>query len=135
MTTYTSFLTALAKLSVSGVTRRYEMGDTPPASLNAGELPAQWVQRPGGDAEPVMFDPATAWPTFSAQLIIAVQPVAQSTGPQIFSAMVTLIDALITALDGADLAESAPSWTIRDARITVAGTDYWGVVAEVKADG
>ena len=138
MTTYTEYLTALGALTITGVTRTFTLGETPPGSLNAADLPAMWMQVPEGDHNPMDFGPGHIWPSYTADLLIAVLPYEHSTAGEVFQSVITIMDAIATALNaaaGQALAWSSTSYTVRQALITVNQIDYWGVVATVKATG
>lgn len=131
-TTYATFLAALAGLSVTGVTKKFTY---PPEALSSADLPAMWPQLPRGDDKPMTFGAAGGWPELIADLCIAVEPVGQSLQHSNFDTTVTALDNLGAALRGADIGKGTLSWTIKSARITVAGIDYWGVVATVTGHG
>lgn len=135
MTTYVEYVDGLEALVVAGVARRYTEG--PPLSLNTADLPAQWVQLPAGESEAMVLGDAAGsrWPTFSADLIIAIEAVGQSTGGANFDATITLMEALRTRLELTDLTEAPLAWVMRQAIVTVAGNDYWAVVASVRGQG
>ncbi len=135
MTTYTEFLTRLGDMRIAGVTRRFGLGQTPPASLNAGELPASWVQLPEADHEAYSFGGGATWPTFRAQLIVAVLPTAANTLGDSFDKTVAMMDAVRDALENATLAKSAIAWQMKQAVVIVAGAEYWAIVADIVASG
>ena len=136
-TTYSEFLLRLGQLHVTGVTRRYLLTETPPASLNTADLPAMWVQEPKGEAEVISGGGGgrATWQTFNGRLIVATCPAAQSTLATAFNAAVTMMDSVVYALQGSNLADSATTWELRMADVTVAGVVYWAVIAEVHAKG
>jgi len=135
MTTYVEYVDGLEALVVAGVTRRYTSG--PPLSLSTADLPAQWVQLPDGESEAMVLGDAAGsrWPTFSANLIVAIEAVGQSTGGANFDAAVTMMEAMRTRLELTDLTEAPLSWAMRQAIVTVAGNDYWAIVCSVKGQG
>ena len=139
MTTYTSFVTDLAALTITGVTRKYVMGETPPASLNAAEMPAMWVQAPSGASDPTAFCTTDDWPRFKAQLVIAMMPDSLSNMAIVWQDCVTMMDNVVAALGaegtGQMLARSGTSWNMRLGTVTVAGAAYWAVVVDVTAEG
>jgi len=132
MTTYAEFLNGLSALSVEGVARPF---DHPPASLNASDLPAMWVQLPRGDDRPIAFQRGAYWATLRADLVVAVAAVAQGTQEENFAATVAMMDAVSAALRDADLSAGPQRWTIRQDVVEVAGVAYWAVVAEVEGGG
>ena len=132
-TTYAAFTAALQSLVVAGVSIRH---DHIPASLT--DVPCQWVQMPQSDESIMTFDGGGGWPMLRAQLIVAVEAVAQGTPLQNWDATITAIDAVITALRGVaagTLAQSKPTWAVRLVSVTVGGADYWAVEATVTAHG
>jgi hypothetical protein len=139
MTTYAGFLAALSAMAPTGVTRVFAMGATPPASLNAADLPALWVQLPKGEHDIMTFQSGAHWPTYHAEVVIAVLPTAQGMNlGKAFEDTVTVMDNLITALAAVrptGMAGSKPIWTMRQGSVTVAGTEFWAVIAEVTASG
>lgn len=135
MTTYVRFVTALGALTITGVKRTYGYGETPPRALNAGELPAAWVQLPEGETRAIVFTDGASWPQLKAQLIVAVLPTAQSTFAEAFEDTVIMMDAMCTALKGSNLALSKTTWSIRQGIVSANKVDYWAVIADVSANG
>lgn len=132
-TWFATFTEALQDLVVTGVLRRY---DHIPGSID--DLPCQWVQLPESSESLMTFDGGGGFPTLKAQLIIAVEAVAQGTPLTNWSSTITLIDALNTALRAVaagTFARSKPTWVMRMIAVTVAGADYWAVEATVTAYG
>lgn len=135
-TTYTSFVTALANITVTGVTRKYALNATPPSSLNTASLPAQFIWPGGGVDDALRVFQAGGWPQYRATLAIAVEAVAQSNAPANYAACVTMIDSLRSALAAAQDTIAGTdvgvvNWTIRDEIRDIAGTSYWIVMATV----
>lgn len=136
MTTYAQFMAALGALSVTGVSKTYGYGETPPASLNAADLPALWINLPEGDQrQMVSFASNDQWPTFSADIIVAVQPVAHKTAAEGLQATVEMMDAVTVALADARPAKTRPGWTQVARVVTVANIDYLAVVVRITASG
>ncbi len=132
MTTYTGYVGALADMVVTGVRRRYAW---PPAAINSSDLPAQWPQLPSGDEQLLMHGTDNGGDlTLSCQLVVALAPVAQNTQEANFTDTVTMLDNLTIALRAlADAAFGPLTWTIQMGSVSVAGHDYWAVLATVKA--
>lgn len=77
-----------------------------------------------------------AWSTFTAELVVVVEPVGQNLQPTNWTAALTMIDAVHTALAGARLALSKTTWTLRQDYEAYGGeTVYWCVIATVTASG
>jgi len=134
MTTYADFVTNLGDLAVSGVTT---LLDEPPLSLNTADLPAQWVQLPEGDEGPLTVRTHGGWPVFRAQLIVALEPIAQETQSVNFAAAVDMMDNLSAALRPAikTVCKGRMAWTVRVDVVEVAGHSYWATIADVEGFG
>lgn len=131
-TGYTAFVGALAGLTVSGVTKAYT---SPPGQVNTASLPCSFPRLPSGDESPITGQSNGGWPTLRAELVILIEPWAQSTRPVNFAATLTAMDNVSAALRGADLAEGPARWSI-EARLEYVGeTPFWAVIATVTATG
>jgi hypothetical protein len=136
MTTITAFATALAGLTITGVTTKLA---EPPASLNTADLPASFPKRIEIAGEPMTFGYHGGWPTLRSDLFIAVNPTAQGTQAANYTLVKTLMDASDAALRAAVgvLGKGPLTYSIRggDTIINVAGTDYWAIIISVEAHG
>ena len=133
MTTLTAFITALGDLTVTNVISKL---DEPPRKLTTADLPAQWVQVPIIERMPATFQSqGKLWDTLRAQLVIAFEPVGQSTQAANWSGVLTLIDNLHTALAASLLVQGRIQYTIAQGVVAVAEIDYWAVIAEVEGHG
>ena len=134
-TTYRSFVDALEALVISGVVRQYTSG--PPAvSPATSETPAQYVRYPASDEVPMVFGKQGGWPALRAELVILVEAVGQSKQANNFDDTVDMMDNVATALrDQTCTTKSHVRWSLRQAIDTVAGQDYWAVVASVEGSG
>jgi len=129
ITSYATFTTDLAALSVTGVTRKYTH---PPTSLNTGDLPAMWPGLPSGDEPMLTFQTKGGWPEMTCDLVVAVEPVAQNTQSANYSDMITILDNLSTALRASTIGRGPMTWMITgNVQVAVAGTTYWAVIATV----
>ena len=132
--TVTAFYGALNSLVVTGVRRRYAYE---PNGLSTADLPAQWVRLPGA-ALGIDGGYASACNDTSkertAELVIALEAAGQDTPGAATTALLTMIDALETALDA--LAYPLVEYTISGSEpIVTALTQYWGVTATVTIRG
>ena len=135
MTTYRAFVDALEALTVTGVTRQFTQGP-PSGATGVGDCPAQYVRAPSGNERPLVFGEQGGWATMTAEVVILVEPVGQNRQPDNFDNTVDMMDALTTALQGAScITKSKINWSIRQTIDTVAGMDYWAVVATVEGTG
>jgi len=129
ITSYATFTTALAELSVTGVTRAFTH---PPESLGTADLPALWPGLPSGNEPMLTFQTKGGWPEMTCDLVVAVEPVPQNIQSANYDDMITIIDNLSTALRAASIGRGPLTWTIAgNAQVTVAGTIYWAVIATV----
>jgi len=129
ITSYSTFTTALAGLSVTGVTRKYTY---PPESLGTADLPAMYVGLPSGDEPMLTFQTKGGWPEMTCDLVVAVEPVAQNTQSANYDDMITIMDNLSTALRAASIGRGPLTWTITgNVQVAVAGATYWAVIATV----
>jgi hypothetical protein len=134
-TTYTQFSNALADLVVAGVTKRYRYL---PTQLSTANLPAQFPRLPVGRETPLTADGQGGWPQLTGELVIAVEPLAQSRSEQSHALTLTLIDALNTALRGiapGTLCKSKHTWSVTGRQDVIGEVDYWVLVATVTGNG
>ena len=134
-TTYRSFVDALEALTIAGVSRQYTQGP-PIGAPGVADCPFQYVRYPGSDEIPIVFDEQGGWPTLRAELVIGVEPVGQDTAFANFDATVDMMDAVATALRAATcITLSHLRWSLRQIIDTVAGQQYWAIVAAVEGNG
>ena len=76
--TYAEYVATLTALTVTGVTKRYS---APPAQLSTAQLPAMWTRLPSGTVEVVAMDGGAGLPSFTCDLVIAIEAMAQNTQP------------------------------------------------------
>ena len=134
-TTFRSFVDALEDLDITGVVRKYKSG--PPAqSPSTADTPAQYVHLPSSDEVSIVIGQQGGWPTLRAEFVLLVEAVGQSTQPRNFDLTVDMMDNLATGLRGQPCTtKSHVRWSIRQAIDTVAGQDYWAIVANVEGSG
>jgi len=134
-TTYRSFVDALEALTITGVVRQYTQGP-PVGSPGTADCPFQYVRYPGGDEVPLVFGEQGGWPTLRADLLVCVEPVGQNLTPENFDDTVDMMDNMATALRGQSCTTKAHvTWSIRQIIDTVAGQQYWAVLATVEGHG
>jgi hypothetical protein len=135
-TTYRSFVDALEALVVAGVVRRYSQGP-PIGAPGTADCPFQYVRYPGTDEEyPIVFGEQGGWLDLHADLVIGVEPVGQDVAPENFDNTVDMMDNLAAALRGQTCTtKSHVRWSLRQIIDTVAGQQYWAVLAQVRGNG
>jgi len=136
MTTYRSFVDALEALDITGVVRQYTQGP-PVGAPGTADCPFQYVRYPGTDEEfAIVFGEQGGWADLRAELVIGVEPVGQNVTPENFDDTVDMMDNVRTALQGATcMTKSKLRWSLRQTIDTIAGQDYWAVVAQVRGNG
>ena len=135
-TTYRSFVDALEALDIDGVNRSYTQGP-PIGAPGVADCPFQYVRYPGSDEEfAIVFGEQGGWNELHADLVVCVEPVGQNVAPENFDDTVDMMDNVATALRGAScITKSKLRWGLRQTIDTVAGQDYWAVVAQVRGYG
>ena len=129
--TLATFTAALGALSVTGVKKAYT---APPAQLATANLPALYPRIPASLATtiPVLAGGGVDLRRLTAEIVIVVEPLGQSTAPANFERTVGLIDALHDALAvAAETDESIDGWALRLTAEEVGDNAYWMLVATV----
>ena len=132
MRTFAEFAADLCGMTVTGVQKVYS---APPESLNSANLPALFPMLPEGNQAALTFGAALYSGTQTLELWVPVKAAAQGTIPETYTALTTLMDNLGTALRA--LNDAVPyrlTWSMRASLLTVAGTDYRGVLVTATAE-
>lgn len=127
---YADFVTGLAALNVTGVTKKVE---SPPVQVNTAQLPMMFVRLPTGANQTALMTGSAGLKTATCELVILVEAQQQNTTPRNFALVLTLLDAMETALQAAAAADAViENWNIRqDMEVTSETTFYWALVASV----
>ena len=127
---------ALEALSITGVNRQYTQGP-PIGAPGVADCPFQYVRYPGSNNEhAVVFGEQGGWNHLRAELVIGVEPVGQNTAQENFDDTVDMMDNVASALRGAScISSSKINWSLRQIIDTVAGQQYWAVLAVVEGYG
>lgn len=134
-TTYRGFVDALEAVNTTGVNRFYEQGP-PLGSPGVADCPFQYVRYPGSDEHAIVFGEQGGWPTLRAEVVVCVEPVGQSTAYTNFDDTVDMMDELADALRALScITKSHIRWGLRQTIDTVAGQQYWAIVADVEGSG
>lgn len=126
--TYAEYVATLTALTVAGVTKRYS---APPAQLSTAQLPAMWARLPSGTVEVVAMDGGAGLPSFTCDLVIAIEAMGQNTQPANYAKALAVIDAMQTTLTTEALNSDLDSWQMRVDVDQVGDTAYWVIVATV----
>lgn len=119
-----NFMAALANVNVPGVRNLSH----PPTSLNDADLPTKWVQLPGKTVSVLTYTHVMYSPECRAQVVVALQPVAQGKQAENFANAIAMIDTLTDALQSMRILRRIE---MRVAVVSVAQADYWSVIADV----
>lgn len=128
MNTYSQFVSAVAALEIAGVPTRFSY---PPASV--AKTPCSFPMLPTGQEGALTIGANGGWPAQRVDLVVLYQAVAQSDPQANFEGCLTTMEAVSAALRAARF--SKLTWSMRQAVVTVAGVDYWAVVASVEGHG
>ena len=128
--TYTSLVTTLGALSVSGVTALTEA----PHTLSPSDLPVGFPRLPEGNQSIISFTGASDIDNIEVDYHVVFAPALLNTNGPNQTATLTALDALNAALK-AEMASSTEidAWTMR-ADIDVVGTTrYWSIICTIEA--
>ena len=126
--TYTEYVATLAGLSITGVVKAYS---SPPTQLSTAQLPAQWARLPQGETTVASMGGQMGLPSFTCDLVIAVEAMGQNTQPANYARALAIIDALQTTLADEALSGVVDSWQMRLDGEQIGDTAYWVIVATV----
>ena len=130
--TYTQFVDAVQALDITGVNRQYE---EPPRKFNTADLPCSFVWFPSGDNNPLTFEGGRAFRGRSLDLIVVYAETA-ITADAPFTATITMMDSVESALLTLDIGQSKPTWRIRSQLYQeTADRRYWAVIATIQGAG
>lgn len=128
--TYTSFVNALASITVAGVKRQYT---APPSQLSSADLPAMHPQLPEHTQEVINLVSSPGLFAAACELAIVIKANQQGTAAANFAECLTMLDALNSALIDNTSALNIDRWSMRQDGVTYGDTAYWTIVARVEA--
>lgn len=130
--TYTQFVDAVQALSVTGVNRKYE---EPPRKFNTADLPCSFVWFPSGDNAPLMFEGGREFRRRAVDLIVVYDSTALDADAD-FTATITMMDNVETALASLSVGQSKPTWSMISRLYDETATRrYWAVIATIRGTG
>lgn len=131
--TYTDFVSDIAGMTVSGVTRQYT---APPQQLSTADLPASYPRLPIADNQSVTLTHGRGLLTAAVELVVVMEPYRQGTNVANFTATVTMIDAIETAIVTNAADYDIDRWNIVQS-VEEYGIDrpYWQLVARIEGSG
>ena len=138
ITSYSTYLSYLADLAVTGVTvRRGSTAMGAPDSVQSADLPMQYVDIPVGDETALTFDGEGGWPTLGAELVLIVQSIELDMDSARVASLISLMDNLSVALRAGGTTRSKLSWnmTLQVQSFERDAAEYLCVVAFVQGVG
>ena len=131
-TTYAAFATAIANISVAGVTTKET---APPSQVTTAELPMSYPRLPELSREIISIGYQFGLDASTVEIVFLVEPLMQNVNSANFAAMTALVDAIDTAYAAAASTNGIDRWSIRQETATLTDTPYWALVATVEASG
>lgn len=127
--TFTSFITAITGMVVSGVSTRLT---APPASLSTADIPCSFPMLPSGNVDTLVFGNGLlaggSQPTITCDLIFVYEAFGQNTFATNYSGLLTLLDAIVTASKSLTRPGAGPmTFSLRMGTINIAGNDYFAI--------
>jgi hypothetical protein len=131
--TYATFISNIAGMSISGVTRQYT---APPQQLSTADLPASYPRLPIADNQSVTLTHGRGLLQAAVELVIVVEPYRQGTNVANFATCVALVDAVETSLATNANTYEIDRWNIA-LQIEEYGIDrpHWQLVVRVEGSG
>ncbi len=131
-TTYASFVSAVAGLTITGVARKFTF---PPPST--GDIPCSFPMIPAGGDDPIIFNQGgNLGHSMRMDFVVAYEATAQSTPDSNFNGCITMMDAATTALRAMTRpTQGAFSWTMRQGIVTIGNVEYWAVIISLEGAG
>lgn len=130
--TYTAYVNGVAGITIDGVTRQYT---SPPATINTADLPASYPRLPGGDNETATLTYGRGLHSAVVELCVVLEPVRQSSNSVNYTAALTMLDAIKTALTSNASTYGIDRWGIQIEIDRIGDVDYWQIVARVEGSG
>lgn len=131
-TTYAAFISGLAGLSISGVTRAYS---APPDVVGDADMPISYPRIRSMNNETVSIGETGGLDQGTADLVIVIEREEVNTDAANFATTVTMIDSINTAMKAAIPTLGIDRWEIREEDVTINNTPCWALVVTVEASG
>ena len=126
----TTFRDALAELVVGGVRRRFYQ--LPNIDAGLADLPAQWPRAVAADHTTKTFGGRFVTAQRSGELVIVVRPGVLANNEENYDDLLTINDALETALDSNPLTGfRINEYTLSFEDVDINGTSHVAVVADI----
>lgn len=131
-TTYAAFVSAVAGLTITGVTRKYT---EPPGVVGDADMPVSYPRIRAMNNETVTIGGTSGLDRGAVDLVVVVQREEVNTNAANFAATVALVDAINTAMKAAIESIGIDRWEIREEDVTIGQSDCWALVVTVEASG
>ena len=136
-TRFSDYVKNVAGVQVVGVVRDWEL--EPPGSLATADLPAKFIRVPTSTRDRYVFcvggGDYQGSGEMTVEVVIITNAVAQGLPLSNTTLTAEMADHLLHAYTQADIAMSWPSVNVRQTIFSIAGIDYWALVAQVTARG
>ena len=131
-TTYAAFVSGLAGLTISGVTRKYT---EPPGTVGDADMPISYPRLTSQSNETLTIGQVGGLDRGTADLVVVVERYEVNSNAANFAATVAMVDAINTAMKAAIDTLGIDRWEIRPEDVTIGTSQCWALVVTVEASG
>ena len=131
-TTYAAFVSGLAGLTISGVTRKYT---EPPGTVGDADMPISYPRITSQSNETLTIGQVGGLDRGTADLVVVVERYEVNSNAANFAATVAMVDAINTAMKAAIDTLGIDRWEIRPEDVTIGTSQCWALVVTVEASG
>lgn len=131
-TTYAAFVSGLAGLTISGVTRKYT---EPPGTVGDADMPISYPRITSQNNETLTIGQVGGLDRGTADLVVVVERYEVNSNAANFAATVAMVDAINTAMKAAIDTLGIDRWEIRPEDVTIGTSQCWALVVTVEASG
>ena len=131
-TTYAAFVSGLAGLTISGVTRKYT---EPPGTVGDADMPISYPRITSQNNETLTIGQVGGLDRGTADLVVVVERYEVNSNAANFAATVAMVDAINTAMKAAIDTLGIDRWEIRPEDVTIGQSQCWALVVTVEASG
>ena len=131
-TTYAAFVSGLAGLTISGVTRKYT---EPPGTVGDADMPISYPRITSQSNETLTIGQVGGLDRGTADLVVVVERYEVNSNAANFAATMAMVDAINTAMKAAIDTLGIDRWEIRPEDVTIGTSQCWALVVTVEASG
>ena len=130
--TYAAFVSALAGLTISGVTRKYT---EPPGVVGDADMPISYPRITSQSNATLTIGQVGGLDQGTADLVVVLEREEVNSNAANFAATVAMVDAINTAMKAAIDDLGIDRWEIRPKDVTIGQSSCWALVVTVEASG